>query len=371
MRSVLIRSVFTALFFVAATAACAQQTGVTGTVTDPSGAVVAGASVQVKEAGGATFSATTNAAGIFVVPSLVASDYTVTVSANGFGKVEKKITILVGQVGEANIRLPLANATTSVLVQSSALEVDTTSSEVAGNITPDEVQNLPVNGRSYVELSSLVAGIKGNAFGNAPVSGPGGASEGDEETGKFEITLDGLQLSQDSVGSSFGQPKISQDAISQFQIITNRFDATAGRSAGVYVNVQTKTGSNAIHGSGFGYFRNSFFNASDPITGTVLPFADEQYGGTVGGPIKRDRLWYFGSFEGEHQPSTIAEEPYVTSTAGSVYSHPSIYKVNEYLGRADYQRTTKAISSCAAMALRRAPALLGNRMNPASPTIRQ
>jgi len=341
MRSVLIRSVFTALFFVAATAAYAQQTGVTGTVTDPSGAVVAGASVQVKEAGGATFSATTNAAGIFVVPSLVASDYTVTVSANGFGKVEKKITILVGQVGEANIRLPLANATTSVLVESSALEVETTSSEVAGNITPDEVQNLPVNGRSYVELSSLVAGIKGNAFGNAPVSGPGGASEGDEETGKFEITLDGLQLSQDSVGSSFGQPKISQDAISQFQIITNRFDATAGRSAGVYVNVQTKTGSNAIHGSGFGYFRNSFFNASDPITGTVLPFADEQYGGTVGGPIKRDRLWYFGSFEGEHQPSTIAEEPYVTSTAGSVYSHPSIYKVNEYLGRADYQRSDK------------------------------
>jgi hypothetical protein len=207
MRSVLIRSVFTALFFVAATAAYAQQTGVTGTVTDPSGAVVAGASVQVKEAGGATFSATTNAAGIFVVPSLVASDYTVTVSANGFGKVEKKITILVGQVGEANIRLPLANATTSVLVESSALEVETTSSEVAGNITPDEVQNLPVNGRSYVELSSLVAGIKGNAFGNAPVSGPGGASEGDEETGKFQITLDGLQLSQDSVGSSFGQPK--------------------------------------------------------------------------------------------------------------------------------------------------------------------
>jgi hypothetical protein len=165
--------------------------------------------------------------------------------------------------------------------------------------------------------------------------------------------------------------RLSQDAISQFQIITNRFDATAGRSAGVYVNVQTKTGSNAIHGSGFGYFRNSFFNASDPITGTVLPFADEQYGGTVGGQSRRDKLWYFGSYEGEHQPSTIAEEPYVTTTAGSVYSHPSIYKVNEYLGRADYQRKRqRAISSCAATALRRAPALLGNQMNPASHTIR-
>ncbi|MFP5227863.1 MAG: hypothetical protein ACLGXA_09535, partial [Acidobacteriota bacterium] len=203
---------------------------------------------------------------------------------------------------------------------------------------PQEVQNLPVNGRSYVELSSLVAGIKGNAFGNAPVSGPGGASEGDEETGKFQITLDGLQLSQDSVGSAFGQPRISQDAISQFQIITDRFDATAGRSAGVYVNVQTRTGTNQFHGAAFGYFRNSFFNGRDPITGTVLPFADEQYGGTLGGRIIRDKLWYFGSYEGEHQPSTVTETPLITTTAGPLYTHSSIFKVNEYLGRADYQR---------------------------------
>ncbi len=285
------RSVLIALSFVLASAAFAQQTGISGKVTDPSGAVIAGAQVEIKQASGATFTATTNSDGIFIVPSLIASDYAVTVSAKGFGTVEKKLTILVGQMGEASVRLPLATATASVEIEASGVEVDTTSSEVAGNITPEEIENVPVNGRSYVELSSLVAGIKGNAFGNAPVSGPGGASEGDEETGKFQITLDGLQLSQDSVGSSFGQPKISQDAISQFQIITNRFDATAGRSAGVYVNVQTKTGTNQIHGTGFGYFRNSFFNASDPITGKVLPFADEQYGGTVGGPIKKDRLW--------------------------------------------------------------------------------
>jgi hypothetical protein len=329
------------LLVVLSLTADAQQTGISGKVTDPSGAVIAGARVEVRQAGGATFTATTNSDGIYIVPSLIASDYTVTVSASGFGTVQRRFTILVGQLGEADFRLSLASATTSIEVESSGAEVDTTSSEVSGNITPDEVQNIPVNGRSYVELSSLVAGIKGNAFGNAPVSGPGGASEGDEETGKFQITLDGLQLSQDSVGSSFGQPKISQDAISQFQIITNRFDATAGRSAGVYVNVQTKTGANEIHGSGFGYFRNSFFNASDPITGKVLPFADEQYGGTAGGPIKKDSLWYFGSYEGEHQPSTVTSEPYITTTAGTVYSHPSTLKVNEYLGRADYQRSDK------------------------------
>ena len=328
------------LLFATATAAYSQQTGLSGVVTDAAGAVIQGAHIEVKKTGGSTFSTLTNGHGEYVVPSLSAAEYSIAASAPGFETTEKKVLLLVGQLAEVDFKLPVATASSTVAVGSGdEVVIDTTSSEVAGNVTPNDVENIPVNGRSYVELSSMVAGIKGNAFGNAPVSGPGGASEGDEETGKFQITLDGLQISQDSVGSSFGQPKISQDAISQFQIITNRFDATAGRSAGVYVNVQTKTGTNDLHGSGFGYFRNSFFNASDPITGTVLPFADEQYGGTLAGPIKKDSLWYFGSYEGEHQPSTITEEPYITTTGGSVYTHPSVLNVDEYLGRVDYQRS--------------------------------
>lgn len=315
-----------------------QTTGITGVVADQQGAIIQGATITIQQAGGASYSATTNGAGVYVVPNLVAAQYTITASAPHFASAQKQVLLLVGQLAQIDLTLPVASAAQEVVVESSSeYAVDTTSSEVAGNITPEDVRNIPVNGRSYVELSSLVPGIKGNAFGNAPVSGPGGASEGDEETGKFQVTLDGLQLSQDSVGSSFGQPKISQDAISQFQIITDRFDATAGRSAGVYVNVQTKTGTNALHGGAFGYFRNSFFNARDPITGTVLPFSDSQYGGTLGGKIIRDRLWYFGSYEGEHQPGTVTEEPYVTTTDGSVFTHSSIFNVNEYLGRSDFQ----------------------------------
>ena len=331
-------SIFLFVIAILATAAHGQQTGITGRVTDSSGAVISGATAKVVQTTtGVTFQATTNSAGIFVFPSLAASDYELTVSAPGFGSVEEKLTILVGQAVESDVTLKPASTVTSVTVETSAVEVDTTSSQVAGNVTPQQVNDLPVNGRSYVELSSLVAGIRGNAFGNAPISSPGGASEGDEETGKFQVTLDGLQLSQDSVGSSFGQPKVSQDAISQFQIITDRFDATAGRSAGVYVNVQSKEGSNGLHGTAFGYFRNSYFNGRDPIAGTVLPFADEEYGGTAGGPIKKDKLFYFGSYEGEHQPSTVVETPYVTTTAGSTYTHPSIFTNYDYLGRVDYQ----------------------------------
>jgi hypothetical protein len=322
--------------------ALAQETGLSGVVSDAQGGVIQGAKVEAKQTGGSSFLATTNAQGIYVVPSLVAAEYTVTVSAKSFGTVQKKVLLLVGQLAQIDVSLPVASASSSVeVIASDEVAIDTTSSAVAGNVTPKEVQDVPINGRNYVELSALVPGIKANSFGNTPVASGQATNGGDAETGKFQITMDGLQVSQDSVGSSFGQPHFSQDAISQFQIITNRFDATSGRSAGIYVNVQTKTGSNQMHGGGFGYFRNSYFNAADPIAKSVLKFADEQYGGTLGGAIKKDKLWYFGSYEGEHQPNTATLNPYVTTTAGALFTHPVIILNNEYLGRLDYQRNDK------------------------------
>jgi hypothetical protein len=343
----IINSLFSALLLLlllpfACSAAFAQQTGLSGVVTDAQGGVIQGAKVEVKHVDGSSFFATTNTQGLYVLPNLVAADYTITVSALGFAKVQKTVLLLVGQLAQVDVALPIASANVQMVVTASdQLAIDTTSSVVAGNVTPKEVEDVPINGRNYVELSALIPGIKANSFGNTPVASGQSTNAGDAETGKFQITMDGLQVSQDSVGSSFGQPKFSQDAISQFQIITNRFDATSGRSAGIYVNVQTKTGTNALHGGAFGYFRNSFFNAADPIAKTVLTFADEQYGGTIGGPIKRDKFWYFASYEGEHNPNTATINPYVTTTAGSLFTHPVIVLNNEYLGRLDYQHSDK------------------------------
>jgi len=318
----------------------AQQTGISGTILDTTGAAIPHAEIEVKETGAAAFHTTANGEGHFVVPSIHAAEYTITARAPGFATAQKKILLLVGQLATVDLQLPVAKSDTQVLVEATNdLAIDTTSSAVAGNITPSEVQDVPVNGRNYVELSALVPGIKSNSFGNTPAASGQSTNAGDAETGKFQITLDGLQFSQDSVGSAFGQPKISQDAIAQFQIITNRFDATSGRSAGIYVNVQSHTGTNNIHGTAFGYFRNSFFNAADPIAHKVLDFADQQYGGTVGGPIKKDKLWYFGGYEGEHQPGTASISPYVTTTGGSLITHSSTLKNNEYLGRVDYQHS--------------------------------
>ncbi|WP_187143185.1 TonB-dependent receptor [Terriglobus albidus] len=306
----------------------AQQTGFTGKVTDAQGAAISGATVDVLRVGGAVFHATTNAEGVYLVPSLVAADYEITASASGFTPVKKPVTLLVGQLVTLDLQLPVSSTTTSIVVEAESLAIDTTSSVVAGNVTPQEVQGVPINGRNYMSLATLVPGIKINAVtSDVPV---GSASE----SGKFMITMDGLQVSQDTAGAAFGQPRFSQDAISQFQIITNRFDATLGRSAGVYVNSQSKSGSNSYHGGAFGYFRNDSLNAPDPVAKKVLPFSDQQFGGTMGGPIKKDKLWFFGSYEGERKPDTATTTNLVTNAA---FSHPNTLRVNEYLGRGDYQ----------------------------------
>ncbi|HTD97570.1 MAG TPA: TonB-dependent receptor [Edaphobacter sp.] len=319
------------VFFFAVPAIHAQQTGITGRVVDTQGAAIAGASVEVKQVGAGAFNTKSNAEGIYLIPSLTAGDYIVTVTAPGFTSVQTKVTMLIGQTPDVDVTLPIGGTNDTVIVRADDAAIDTTSSTVAGNITPDDVKNLPINGRNYMELATLVPGVRVNAITNdTPLGG--------NNAGKFQINLDGLQVTQDTADASFGQPRFSPDAISQFQIITNRFDATLGRSSGVYVNVQSKAGTDTIHGSAFGYFRNDAFNAADPIARAVTALSDQQYGGTVGGPIRKNKLWYFGSYEGEHQSSGVTTTPIVTNVAITV---PQKIKVNEYLGRVDYQLNQK------------------------------
>ena len=136
-------------------------------------------------------------------------------------------------------------------------------------------------------------------------------------------------MTQNTPTDAFGEPQYSQDAIDQFQIITNRFDATLGRSSRMQVNVQTKTGTNQFHGTLYGYFRNSDFNASDSVAHRVLPFSDQQFGGTFGGPILKDKVTFFFAYEGERQPSTIFDTP--TGFAGLSYTFANELRTNTYL----------------------------------------
>jgi hypothetical protein len=303
-----------------------QETGISGRVIDPTNAVLVDAKVSVAAVDGAKVATLTNGQGLYQFPSLRATQYVLRFEAPGFAPVEKTLTLLVGQVATVDVALQPASTSSTVNVIEDAAVVDTLSSAVSGSVNPSQVSNLPLNGRNWLELSMMVPGITKNDVNFSPLGTTG--------SGKLQLNVDGQQMTQNAAADSFGQPQFSRDAIDQFQIITNRFDATLGRSMQVQVNAQTKAGTNQYHGSGYGYFRNDVFNASDPVAHKVLPFSDQQYGGTVGGPIKRDKLWFFFGYEGEHQPGTIFTTP--IGFGGQTFTFPTQLRTNSYILRADW-----------------------------------
>ncbi len=306
----------------------AQQTAVQGTITDATNAVVPDAIVRLTPvAGGVALSTITNQQGLYSFPSLAAAEYKLRAEMSGFTPVEKTFQLLVGQAVSIDLQLKPASASTTVNVEADTAAVETTSSQVGGNVDPNRMRDVPLNGRNWMELSLLVPGVTVNAVGNTPLGTVSG--------GRFQINVDGQQMTQNSAGTGFGQPQFSREAMAQFQVITNRFDATLGRSSQIQVNAQTKSGTNQLHGSAYGYFRNDRLNAADPIAQRVLPFSNQQYGGTVGGKIIADKLFFFGAYEGERQPGTIFTQP--QGFAGQSFSIPTKAQTNSYLGRVDWQ----------------------------------
>src|SRR5918993_5519186 len=148
----------------------------------------------------------------------------------------------------------------------------------------------------------LAPGSRANAGGEAPIP---------REQGLYQLNVDGQQVTQLLGGVGFGNPKFSRDAIAEFQFVTNRFDATQGRSAGVQVNAVTKSGTNMFAGTASGIFRHDKLNAADFIQERVLPYSNQQLSGTFGGPIRRDRMHFFGNYEFEREPQTVTfNSPY-------------------------------------------------------------
>jgi len=183
--------------------------------------------------------------------------------------------------------------TMTVTVQSPLIE--TTTSRIGGNIDPRQVSELPTQGRNWMSLALLAPGNRTNAQGALPVQDRGDVRE-------FQLNVDGQQVTS-NLGTG-NQSRYSNDSIAEFQFISNRFDATQGRSSGVQVNAITKSGTNRFAGSLVGNFRDSKFNAEDPVLKRVLPYANQQISGTVGGPVIHDRLHFFGNYEYERQPLT-------------------------------------------------------------------
>jgi hypothetical protein len=275
--------------------AYAQEAAVLGTVTDSTGGVLPGVTIRiVHEASGNSFDGVTDERGTFRLPARLGI-HQVTAELQGFASITRSVDLLAGQQAVVNLQLLPSSVQETVTVTGETPLIDVTQSTLSGNIDPRQMQELPVNGRNWIDLSLLAPGMRINAVTDQPVEGT---------NANYQINIDGQQVTNDYGANSFGSPKFSRDAIAEFEFVASRFSAVQGRSAGVQVNAVTKSGTNTPAGSFAGYFRHDKFNAADFIEKRVLPYSDQQLSATFGGPILRDKLHFFVNYEYEREPQT-------------------------------------------------------------------
>jgi len=307
--------------------AAAQESTINGTVTDSTGGVLPGVTVSaLHEASGNTFVAVTDERGDFRLPVRV-GNYRITAELAGFTTVNRTLQILLGQTAVVNVQMAPSTVQETVTVTGEAPLVDTTSSTVGANIDPRQMEELPINGRNWMDLSLLTAGARRNESGGFVQN----------RQGYSQTNVDGQQVTVNyHSGGDDEQPGYSRDAIAEFEVISNRFDATQGRSSGMVVNAVTKSGTNTLAGTFGGYFRHDKFNAKDFFRNEVLPFQNQQVSTTIGGPIVRDRIHFFGSYEFERQPQTyVYTSPYEFFNIDQRLTN----RVHKFLGRTDIQFT--------------------------------
>jgi len=280
-------------------AAFAQEAAITGTVTDSTGAVLPGVTVTAtNSATGNTFVGVTDDRGNYRVPVRVGT-YQITAELQGFATAARNdVQLLVGQNATLSFQLAPSTVQETVTVTGEAPLLDLKGSSLGGNIDPRQVAELPANGRNWIGLALTAPGSRTNAV-NAVTPLP---DRNGGEAREFQLNVDGQQVSAD-IGTG-GQAKFSADSIAEFQFVANRFDATMGRSTGVQVNAITKSGTNQLAGSFRANFRDDALNAENPVLGFVEPIQNQQYSTTLGGPLVRDKLHYFGNFEYEREPRT-------------------------------------------------------------------
>jgi hypothetical protein len=288
----------------------AQEATLSGTVTDSTGGALPGVTVQaVHEATGNSFEAVTDERGDYRLPLRVGA-YRISAELSGFAPAARTVTLLVGQEAVINLQLSVSGLQESVTVTGEAPLLDITESTLSGNIDPRQLETLPVQGRAWVDLVMLAPGARVNEVQSDQPSTVG--DRGSRRGGDYQLNVDGQQVSSLFTGTTEStHPRISRDAIAEFEFISSRFDATQGRSSGLQVNAITKSGTNTLSGSVGSYFRHDKLNAADHVTGQVLPYQNQQISMTLGGPIRRDRIHFFGNYEYERAPDThIYQTPY-------------------------------------------------------------
>jgi Carboxypeptidase regulatory-like domain/TonB dependent receptor len=300
----------------------AQSTAnLNGTVTDMSGATVPNAKVVVtNQATGVEWNAQTNSAGLYAVPSLQPGAYQITVTAPGFQTlVLKDLRLEVATSVTKDLQLTVGAVTQQVEVTTVAPLIETSTTGVGQVINSKTVQEIPLNGRHFVDLNLLTPGTvtpPANGFLTAPLRGQG--SFAINTAGQREDTtnwlINGINLNDPVQNQVTFQPPV--DTLEEFKVDNSTFPAQYGRNAGSIVNIATRSGTNDFHGEAFEFFRNNALDARNYFNPTSTPqasFKHNEFGGDVGGPIKKDKIFFFVAYEGIRQHQGLTLETIVPS----------------------------------------------------------
>ena len=270
-----------------------------GTVRDQNGAVVANAAITVRNAGtNVSREATTNDDGYYKIVNLPPGEYVITVKATNYKTaVVSAVKLTIGQTVNQDVPLEIGDLTATVQVTSAVQSlVETTNTTISSVVDQQRIDNLPINERNYLAFAlttSTVSRDNGRPIGPAPTTG---LNFGGQRGRSNLVQVDGADNTDNSVNAS--RSTVSQEAVQEFQVVSNSFAAEFGRSSGGVVNVVTKSGTNDLHGNVFGFLRHKSFqarNAFAPIEDP--PFTRAQYGGTLGGAFKKDWTYFFFAFE--------------------------------------------------------------------------
>lgn len=275
---------------------------ISGRVSDVQGATVPGASVTARQVQtDLSITAVTDEGGRFRFPFLRVGDYELTVQLAGFADARRTLALTVGSAFELPITLSVQGVTSEVTVNAVAPVLESARSQIATTVAVTEVQSLPLNGRQFLDIALVTPGVAPPNINSTQLFAetsavPGvGLSVGSQRNLSNSFIVDGLSANDDAAGLS-GMP-FGVDAVEQFQVVTSGGQAELGRALGGYVNVVTRSGTNQVRGTAYGFFRDDALNAPNALSGTTLPMSQQQFGASLGGPLKRGRTFYFANAE--------------------------------------------------------------------------
>lgn len=309
---------------------------IVGTVTDPSGAVVGGAKVQIKnKATGQVITTNSSSAGTFSSGALTPGEYEVRVESQGFKSAEVPVVVQVNTTASANVKLAVGESSQVIEVQGSEVAVNTEQATVQGVLTAQQIDNLPINGRNFLDLAQLEPGVQiqdGGTF-DPTKNGFSSVSFGGRFGRTARIEVDGVDISDENVGTT--TQNIPMGAIQESSLQQSSLDLSTELTSSGSVNVTTKSGTNSLHGEAFYFFRDQSLDANLP-SASHNPFQRNQFGGDVGGAIIKDKLFFFIDAERTKQDLLDPVLP-GGAFAGTTGSFNSPFRETETIGRVDWQ----------------------------------